>query len=136
MTEDDLRDLRLFARREGPLTSGARCAWLSPTGRRCYEPSGHRTGHLTDERPESEHGPSSDEAELRMYRQEFPVLVERNRLLLETLGRVENLAREWTAAHESGGNGRHGYHATEYGDVYARDLRAVLAGSDDAGVSR
>lgn len=37
---------------------------------------------------------------------------------------VRALADEWEEAYESGGNGRLGYHANEYGDVYAADIRA------------
>lgn len=42
------------------------------------------------------------------------------------VARVRALADEWAEAQADGGNGRHGYHATEYGDLYAADLRAAL----------
>lgn len=50
---------------------------------------------------------------------------ERNEALA-IIARVVRLAVEWQADHDSGGNGRHGYHASEYADIFAADLRAAL----------
>lgn len=46
----------------------------------------------------------------------------------QKLTQVEALPKQWQEDHDSGGNGKHGYHASEYGDVYAADLLAALAG--------
>jgi hypothetical protein len=46
--------------------------------------------------------------------------------LLDKVAAVEALADEWQRDHDSGGNGRHGYHATEYADYFAEDLRGAL----------
>jgi len=48
------------------------------------------------------------------------------------VARVEALADEWDEANASGGNGRLGFRANEYGDVFARDLRAALSAPQPA----
>lgn len=46
----------------------------------------------------------------------------------DLVARVRKVASEWERACENDENGRLGYHATEYGDLYAADLRAALDG--------
>jgi hypothetical protein len=60
---------------------------------------------------------------------EILALLDEVERLRATLARVGALADEWWNDHANGSVGRlRDYHAAEYGDVYAADLRATLEG--------